>query len=138
MSMIYRLKDRELGFRLEAIEGFAEKLNEAAQAQMPNRLDFVIMRLHTSTRRMQFSFRKEELEYVGTRNDTWFHWPAVVPPADELLRLELLYIDRSGKEAVSGRYCGYLKGGRFFDANIGTEIEVGAAGLRFSLWERDR
>lgn len=135
MQYDYRLRDRALGSRLEAVDGFPERLNRAAEAQMDNGMCYVTFRLSTPEHRMQFTFQKTEIERVPAAGKAWFVWPEAVPPADVLLRVETLAADAAGGDVVTGRFCAVFRAGAFLEANTGEPLTQSER-LRFREWDR--
>lgn len=92
--MKYRLKDRDLQRKLDAISGgdFTERLQESVSKVAP----VVVFCFGESPypekkHRYMVSFRHDEIEEIPRYDPTkWNIWPNVTPPSETRLRVEVL------------------------------------------------
>lgn len=112
--MKYRLKDRELQEKLDAISGgdFSEKLNTEAQKMFSPVLARETFRVYFGdfdalVNRFSVLFELDEVEEIpGYDPHKWNIWPDVEPPEGVLMRAEIFFDrDDSVLRVMPARYC---------------------------------
>lgn len=136
--MKYRLKDRDLQRKLDAVSGgdFTERLQEGVSKIAP----VVVLSFGESPHegckhRYMATFKHEEIEEIPRYDPTkWNDWPDVEPPYGVPLRVEL--VKRTGDETVViERGCATYTPGTWKGMKIPSWT---TGGIRFRPWDDDK
>ena len=139
--MKYRLKDRELQEKLDAISGgdFSKRLQDPAKSEKGFAVAYGDFPEINGLRHLSL-FLADEIEEVPEYDpNAWNEWPLVTPPEKVLLRAEILTerYDQNGPEPKGGRprYRGCAKfDGHYWDFRDMAHLSAGET-VRFRPWE---
>lgn len=138
--MKYRLKDRELQEKLDAISGgdFSKKLQDPAKSEEGFAVAYGDFPEINGLRHLSI-FLADEIEEVPEYDpNAWNEWPVVTPPEKVLLRAEILTerYDQNGPEPKGGlpRYRGCAKWIGYWDFFGDAHVSMNET-VRFRPWE---
>lgn len=138
--MKYRLKDRELQEKLDAISGgdFSKKLQDPAKSEEGFAVAYGDFPETNGLRHLSI-FLADEIEEVPEYDpNAWNEWPDVTPPEKVLLRAEILTerYDQNGPEPKGGlpRYRGCAKWIGYWDFFGDAHVSMNET-VRFRPWE---
>lgn len=138
--MKYRLKDRELQEKLDAISGgdFSKKLQDPAKSEEGFAVAYGDFPEINGLRHLSI-FLADEIEEVPEYDpNAWNEWPYVTPPEKVLLRAEILTerYDQNGPEPKGGRprYRGCAKWIGYWDFFGDAHVSMNET-VRFRPWE---
>ena len=138
--MKYRLKDRELQEKLDAISGgnFSKKLQDPAKSEEGFAVAYGDFPEINGLRHLSI-FLADEIEEVPEYDpNAWNEWPDVTPPEKVLLRAEILTerYDQNGPEPKGGRprYRGCAKWIGYWDFFGDAHVSMNE-NVRFRPWE---
>lgn len=138
--MKYRLKDRELQEKLDAISGgdFSKKLQDPAKSEEGFAVAYGDFPEINGLRHLSL-FLADEIEEVPEYDpNAWNEWPLVTPPEKVLLRAEILTerYDQNGPEPKGGRprYRGCAKWIGYWDFFGDAHVSMNET-VRFRPWE---
>lgn len=138
--MKYRLKDRELQEKLDAISGgdFSKKLQDPAKSEEGFAVAYGDFPEINGLRHLSI-FLADEIEEVPEYDpNAWNEWPDVTPPEKVLLRAEILTerYDQNGPEPKGGRprYRGCAKWIGYWDFFGDAHVSMNET-VRFRPWE---
>ena len=133
--MKYRLKDRALQKRLDAISGgdFSQRLQDPAKSEKGFAVAYGDFPEINGLRHLSL-FLADEIEEAPEYDPTrWNLWPNVEPPEDVGMQIEIVQLDPSGKPLKLPRFCGYSTFRNNYWYNIGhvDNNEI----VRFRPWD---
>lgn len=138
--MKYRLKDRELQEKLDAISGgdFSKRLQDPAKSEEGFAVAYGDFPEINGLRHLSL-FLADEIEEVPEYDpNAWNEWPLVTPPEKVLLRAEILTerYDQNGPEPKGGRprYRGCAKWIGYWDFFGDAHVSMNET-VRFRPWE---
>lgn len=138
--MKYRLKDRELQEKLDAISGgdFSKRLQDTAKSEEGFAVAYGDFPEINGLRHLSL-FLADEIEEVPEYDpNAWNEWPLVTPPEKVLLRAEILTerYDQNGPEPKDGRprYRGCAKWIGYWDFFGDAHVSMNET-VRFRPWE---
>lgn len=138
--MKYRLKDRELQEKLDAISGgdFSKRLQDPAKSEEGFAVAYGDFPEINGLRHLSI-FLADEIEEVPEYDpNAWNEWPLVTPPEKVLLRAEILTerYDQNGPEPKGGRprYRGCAKWIGYWDFFGDAHVSMNET-VRFRPWE---
>lgn len=138
----YRLKDDELSKKLDEITGgdFSKQLASAKWTIINGHGQFYIDAGAFSDwkhGRIRFFFSEKEIEEFEEYDpDDWNNFPAVTPPENVKMRVEVIFSNPQPGELMAYSGCAIFNGSHFVDLNTKKGIRVNNwDDVRFRPWE---